>query len=281
MARKKLTGIAILLFFLLVSCTNHAKEEYATIVAQWQGKEILFPDSVCTFGDSIPISFDADFTIIAYYDSTGCTSCRMKLPYWREFMDKVDSVAGKGTVQLLLIADRKEVRELSYSLKRTSLSANLYHDSEGRMNALNSFPEKKELQAFLIDSHHRVQIVGNPLISHEMEQLYLSKIGNGFEEDDEEYEEYDHDFGSIMPDEEVSHIFEMKNESPDTLKVSKVLTSCECTFGTVIPEKIPPHSVYRVETTFRDTVAGSFLRSVTVYFDNRPEIRFELTGVIK
>ncbi len=276
--------IGLFLMILIGGCENKREDNYQRIVMEWQSREILFPDSMTCVGDSVPFCIDKEFMIVAYYDSLGCAGCRMKLSNWREFKNKVDSFVGPDKVGLLLISDREDVLDLNDALLKTNLAQNLYHDKEGVMNRLNTFPKQKELQTFLLGKNHTVLIVGSPLMSAKMEKLYLDRImadSSASVGEVKEYEEYGHDFGSIMPDEEVSHIFEMKNESPDTLKVSKVLTSCECTFGTVIPEKIPPHSVYRVETTFRDTVAGSFLRSVTVYFDNRPEIRFELTGVIK
>ena len=64
------------------SCKKSARDVYAEAVEEWIGKEILFPDSMMTVTGEMIAPPTADFTIVSYYDSTGCTGCRMKLPFW-------------------------------------------------------------------------------------------------------------------------------------------------------------------------------------------------------
>lgn len=65
---------------ILWSCSTD-KSDYTKLVSEWQGKEIVFPDVMTDLltGDTIDMS-DADFTILTYVDSAGCTGCKMKLP---------------------------------------------------------------------------------------------------------------------------------------------------------------------------------------------------------
>ena len=79
-----------------MSCSNNTRHindqlEYystdASIVEEWQGRTIEFPSvmvDVAT-GDTIDTS-EADFILLTYIDSAGCTGCSMKLPLWIKFI---------------------------------------------------------------------------------------------------------------------------------------------------------------------------------------------------
>ena len=89
-----LVGIlSIVCFF---SCQDKERERFSNLVHDWQGKEILFPDSLvfARFGtdtvDNI-LSPDAPYKILVYIDSLGCTTCKLQLDRWKEFIAYVDS----------------------------------------------------------------------------------------------------------------------------------------------------------------------------------------------
>ena len=268
----------------VASCGDSKREAYEKAVIEWTGKEILFPDSMRLVDGGMIAKPDADFTIVSYYDSVGCTGCRMKLRFWNEFMQRVDSVRGDKTVKLLMIAFSNDEKGLDYLRKRDHFNYPVVLDSSDAINSLNGFPEDPLMQTFLLDSDNHVLTFGNPVQSKGAFNLYLSLIGKSENniEDDGEWIEYSYDFGNVKPGESVSHIFSLKNESSDTLCVREVISSCECTAGTVVPTIIPPGSPYRVELSFRDTIPDNFLRSVMVYFENQtsPTLRFEVTGQV-
>lgn len=280
--------LSIILSFVILciasSCGDSKRKAYEEAVIEWTGKEILFPDSMRLVGGGMIAKPEADFTIVSYYDSVGCTGCRMKLRFWNEFMQRVDSVRGDKTVNLLMIAFSSDEKGLNYLRKRDKFNYLIVLDSSDAINTLNAFPEDPSMQTFLLDNDNRVLTFGNPVQSKGAFNLYLSLIGKGENsvEEDEECMEYNHDFGNIKPGEPVSHIFTLTNESSDTLRIREVISSCECTEGTVMPAIIPPGSPYRVEVSFRDTIPDNFLRSVMVYFENQtfPPLRFEVTGQI-
>lgn len=195
-------------------------------------------------------------------------------------MDRVDSVRGNQSVALVILAATKDVKKLKYMTKRYDFRHTVIYDGEDRINGMDRFPDDPKLQTFLLDSRNRVVTIGNPLDTRELANLYLSSIGNGSDPELEEVE-FQHDFGIVGKDIEVNHTFNMTNTLPDTLKVRKVITSCECTGASISQNIIPPGVEYSVTTTFHDTVPGEFLRTVTVYFENnKPEIHIELTGEI-
>ena len=76
---------------LLSSCSNlEKKRQVASIIEQWIGKEILYPEeTVFTVqdGDTLDnvLLKEYSYTIVNYVDSTGCTSCKLQLPRWNTF----------------------------------------------------------------------------------------------------------------------------------------------------------------------------------------------------
>lgn len=277
---KSLTGILLMVIaqFIICGCTN-GRKDYRDIVAEWIGKEILFPDSMETLTGERFVLPTADFTIVSYYDSAGCTGCRMRLQLWEEFMRKVDSVRGNRSVDLVLVAALADADELRFLSRRYGFAHILLHDSTDTFNRLNQFPEDSRLQTFLLNRSGKVMVIGNPLDGKGIENLYLSNMGNAPLDDDSE--EYEHDFGKLVAGESRNHTFRMRNESGDTLRVRDIITSCECTEGRVSAKEIAPGDSYEVTVSFRDTITGEFYRSVTLLFENKKtEICFAISGVI-
>ncbi len=278
----RILALMLLVLAIVPSCKKSERDVYAEAVEEWIGKEILFPDSMMTVTGEMIAPPTADFTIVSYYDSTGCTGCRMKLPFWNEFMNKVDSLKPSRNVALVMIAGSPDKKELSYLIKRDAFSYPVVMDADGKVNGLNRFPVDNQCNTFLIASGHKVLLIGNPVINRKISDEYLRIIGGG---DTGELSEgglmtYEHDFGLITPGERVSHIFTLKNEIGDTLKVRKIISSCDCTVVTVSTITIPPKSDYTVTVTFNDTMPGDFYRTVNLFFENQNEIQFELSGEI-
>lgn len=266
------------------SCKKTARDIYAEAVEEWIGREILFPDSMMTVTGEMIAPPTADFTIVSYYDSTGCTGCRMKLPFWKEFMNKVDSAKGNKSVTVLMIAAADKQTELKHLVRFNHFPGKMISDPEDEINRLNQFPNSTELQTFLIDQDHRVIALGNPVTGSNLSKMYISLI-EGEDQDNRQlpYDEEIHEFnfGRITPGEKVVHTFRLHNSFADTLKVREVITSCECTEASVSSKVIPPDSDYELKALFRDTVQGEFFRTILILFENnKPDIQFELSGEI-
>ena len=83
------------MFLLFSSCKESEKDKIARLVEEWEGKEILFPaHSFFTIQGKDTVDFslaDADYKVVTYIDSVGCTSCKLQLLRWKLFMQEVDS----------------------------------------------------------------------------------------------------------------------------------------------------------------------------------------------
>jgi len=77
---KRLLYILFLLF-LLAACRENKKEQFARLVQEWQGKEIVFPqDMVFTRFVTEQVEYripDAEYKVLIYVDSTSSSSRKM------------------------------------------------------------------------------------------------------------------------------------------------------------------------------------------------------------
>ena len=83
---KHLIWIFILLF--VVSCQDRQRT-IMDILQGWEGRVIQYPDSM-TFtirgNDTVDFSVCGEYKILSYVDSTGCTSCKLGLNEWADYI---------------------------------------------------------------------------------------------------------------------------------------------------------------------------------------------------
>ena len=278
----KLHLLVSFLIIILANC-NNPKKQYEQAIREWSGKRILFPDSMRSiFGDIVPPP-ESDYTIVAYFDSVGCTGCRMKLQFWNEFMSKVDSLIGKENITLFLITESADLIKIKHLIRQNHFNDAVINDSHGSFKKLNHISNDQNLQTFLLNRNNDIVIIGNPTESKGFEKLYLKEFNNNFHNSydlaEEVVEEYD--FGEIQRDKEVKHVFSRINHTNDTLSIRNIVTSCECTTANVSSYDIKPNENYYITVTFKDTVIGDFTRSVILkYQDKHPDEIFEISGKI-
>ena len=172
---------ALFLTFALftLSCGNDRRDKLADLVEEWQGKQIIFPEKmVFTVYGEEPVDFsipDADYKVLIYTDSIGCTSCKLGLGEWKEFIHEVDSVTG-GTVPFLFFFHTKSERDIINQLKIFQMNLPVCMDSEDQLNRLNRFPSDMRFQTFLIDRENRIRIIGNPVNNINVRSLYFRMV---------------------------------------------------------------------------------------------------------
>ena len=268
------TLLHIITLFLLLSCSGKTEQEerYAEIVSQWQGREIKLPAVMTDFltGDTINLD-DADFTILTYVDSTGCTGCKMKLPIWKILMSSIDSIPGHN-VTLLTVVQNEDKREVRNLLKGDNFRHPVVLDSTSVVNGTNLFPEEFLFNTFLLDKHHRVLAIGNPAYIPGVATLYrriirgdsgnitptaapISVSGT------------DLDVGTVKIGDVVSHNFQIANNGSDTLHLRDIVSSCDCTTAIASQNFIEPSGSVTLEVKFKgDKPEMDFFRTVDVFF---------------
>ena len=75
--------ILMMCVWMLASCQESREEAMLRLVQEWSGKEIKFPARsvfIVQGKDTVDFDFkDADYKVVTYIDSVGCTSCKLNL----------------------------------------------------------------------------------------------------------------------------------------------------------------------------------------------------------
>ena len=121
---------------------------------------------------------DADYKVVTYIDSVGCTSCKLQLLRWKLFMQEVDSTLNRP-VPFVFYFHPKDMKELRYITRRDAFVYPVCFDEKDDFNRLNHFPDEMTFQTFLLDKDNRVAAIGNPVHNPKVKELYLKVLTGG------------------------------------------------------------------------------------------------------
>ena len=268
-------GLLISLIIAFASCGESSdKARIQSIVEEWQGKQIVLPEVMTDFmsGDTINLT-DADFTILTYVDSIGCTGCKMKLPLWKNFLNSLDSI-GDGNFQFIMMVYPSDITELKYLMKRDDFDYPVYLDADNKVSKDNSFPDKTAFQTFLLDRNMKVTAIGNPTYSSEIAKLYKEIISGQISVSAESrnfvsVSDSQILLGNLRSGESRTREVVFTNQGNDTVRIEKVISSCDCTELSLPRRYIAPKSDLKAVLTFSgDSVSGDFERTIQVYFSD-------------
>lgn len=271
----KKSVIQIILMFLasitLWSCASET-DAYAKFVSEWQGKKIILPDNMTDVLTGDPIDTEnADFTILTFVDSLGCTGCKMKLSLWNEFIPSIDTL--DADVRIILIIQPKDLTEIIALLKREAYNYPVYLDTLSTICLTNTLPQENIYRTFLLNGDNEVIGIGNPAISSGIADFYKSIIsgrsvvnnsGDGMIVVDGNI-----DMGVLKANGSWERNITISNTGNDTVRVHKIIPSCDCTNVALQQNYIPPKSSILAKLKLDgDSMIGKFERSIHIYYEN-------------
>ena len=269
---KKLLYISLLLS-LLTACKENNKEKFALLVQEWQGKEIVFPqDMAFTRFVTEPVDYripDAEYKVLVYVDSVGCTSCKLQLPKWQELIAHVDS-ATNGNIPFIFVFQSKDDRELRYILKCDNFDRPVCIDRNNRFNSSNRFPQDITFQTFLLDKDNKVKVIGNPVHNLAVRDLYLKQItGMQYQEalpkTTLETDKAEYDLGTVKEGTTKKQTVTVRNTGTSVFKLKGFTTSCDCTEATCDWKELQPGESGTVTVSYEAEQPGEFYRTVEIY----------------
>ena len=271
--------------WVLASCQESREEAMHRLVSEWSGKEIKFPArSVFTIQgkDTVDWEFsNADYKVVTYIDSVGCTSCKLQLPRWKKLVAEVDSLMN-GRVPFLFYFHPKDMKELSYLLRRDRFTYPVCFDERDGLNRLNQFPMDMTFQTFLLDKDNKVVAMGNPVHNPKVKELYLGLITGSRSSKSSgqttqvSVNQTELDFGNFPKEEKQERSFVLTNTGKGLLVIQDITTSCGCTKVEYSKEPVRPGETLEVKVIYEAEKAGYFRKIVTVY-SNAEELPLRLT----
>ena len=280
----------IMFVFTFLSCQDRNKEAMLRLVKEWDGKEIKFPArSVFTIQGKDTVDFDfkdADYKVVTYVDSAGCTSCKLQLPRWIEFMEELESKT-KDNVPFVFVFHPKSAKELRHTLRLHGFNHPVFFDEKDDFNALNRFPDDMMFQTFLLDKDNKVVVLGNPVLNPLVKELYIGKVtGKGKQPDafatKMTVDRTEYDFGTFPMSASQECFFRITNTGSSLLMVQDVVTSCGCTKVEYDKHPVPPGQSMDLKVIYEAEESGRFTKVVTVYSNAETSpVRLRIKGNAK
>lgn len=269
---KWLVGLCVIPLW--VSCAKSDQECFTRLVTEWEGKEIKFPShSVFTIQGKDTVDFEfrhADYKVVMYVDSVGCTDCKLQLSRWKELVMEIDSLTG-GNVSFLFYFYPKDIKALRYILRRDAFTYPICLDEQNELDRLNDFPSDMTFQTLLLDKSNKVVAIGNPVLNPNIKELYI-KLITGIEEvkssviqTQVSVSQTVVDFGKFSMKEKKEHCFALTNMGNNMLVVQDIITSCRCTKAEYSKEPIRPGGTLEVKVIYEADELGHFNKNITVY----------------
>lgn len=280
----------LLLVLVMSGCAEDNKQKIVRLVETWQGKEIRFPESsvYTLFGkDTVDYTVGVKpHRILVYTDSVGCTSCKVQLPKWKEWIAEVDSLSG-GEVEFLFYFHPFNVKDIVYLLKRDKFDLPVCIDLGDELNRLNEFPADITFQTFLLDRENKVKVIGNPIHNTSVKNLYLKQIlGEGYREapvaeTTAEASVTRIDMGRFPMEKSAEAEFYIRNRGNEPLLILDTESSCGCTTATYDKRPVAGGDSLRVVLTYTPKEPKYFQESVTLVCNNKQRVRLTVSGVVE
>ena len=274
--RGKIT-VLLTLSITLSCCINADKKRISNIISYWKNREIIFPTKnyfTLMGEDTIPYQWkDASYKIISYIDSSGCTSCKLRLPFWKSYIAELDSLFD-NQIAVLLFLHPKTKAEACLLLKRDHFDSPVCLDIKDSLNTLNHFPSNANFQTFLLDKDNKILAIGNPILNPKVKDLYLRIIRGkplNMAETDKTPQttvsipSTEISMGDFPWQEEQTAVFTLKNTGDKPLVIQDAVTSCGCLHVSFTQQPVLPGNEAEVHATYKADNPGYFNKSITVY----------------
>ena len=173
-------------FYSFTACKNNetkAKEaSLKSVVENCLGKKLILPDSLSTYkpftnyiADSIEVS-NATIKIYSHINAS-CPTCIRDIVLWNSIIPYFS----KFKVPVILVCESNDNFEMVKYFHETrevkSFSYPLFFDLENEYIKRNKFmKESQQFETVLTDKENNILLLGNPIRSKEMKELYLKEI---------------------------------------------------------------------------------------------------------
>lgn len=282
---KPLDLIILLLTIFLSACQDKQKEIITLLVKEWQGKQILFPENMVftrfasdTTNFVIPTS---DYKVLVFVDSIGCTSCKLQLSRWKEFIRYTDSISQKN-IPFLFFFQFDDQWEIHSLLIRENFDKPICLDRSDSLNQLNHFPKDIRFQVFLLDKNNKVVVIGNPVHNPNVKELYLEEISRKQPvapiQTTVKVEKESLLLETIPLGKSKDTLFTLVNTGDQPLVIIDVTTTCGCAQTLFDKHPVQPGESLHIKVGVTPENKGLFDETITVKCNTNQLIKLNVRG---
>ncbi len=273
----------------LESCDSRDSEQRA-VVEEWMGKEIVIPEDLTFQIQDTPINYDfnnADFKIVTYVDSTGCTNCKMKLKEWDKIINDLKSDP-EVEVNFLMVINSTDLKEIRKMLKENNFQHPVCIDSLGVFNKVNTPPARMQFQTFLLNRQNEVIALGNPAYNPKIRELYKQLASEPAAESSDVNETSTicdnsvRALGVVNKGDTINKLFRLTNDKIDQLTLQEIVPSCHCITGNAKFTTIQRGMQADIKVRYiADTISQPIYQYLDIYFKEYDKpVRLILHGYI-
>lgn len=277
--------IILLLTIFLSACQDKQKEIITLLVKEWQGKQILFPENMVftrfasdTTNFVIPTS---DYKVLVFVDSIGCTSCKLQLSRWKEFIRYTDSISQKN-IPFLFFFQFDDQWEIHSLLIRVNFDKPICLDRSDSLNQLNHFPKDIRFQVFLLDKNNKVVVIGNPVHNPNVKELYLEEISRKQPvapiQTTVKVEKESLLLETIPLGKSKDTLFTLVNTGDQPLVIIDVTTTCGCAQTLFDKHPVQPGESLHIKVGVTPENKGLFDETITVKCNTNQLIKLNIRG---
>lgn len=277
--------IILLLTIFLSTCQDKQKEIITLLVKEWQGKQILFPENMVftrfasdTTNFVIPTS---DYKVLVFVDSIGCTSCKLQLSRWKEFIRYTDSISQKN-IPFLFFFQFDDQWEIHSLLIRENFDKPICLDRSDSLNQLNHFPKDIRFQVFLLDKNNKVVVIGNPVHNPNVKELYLEEISRKQPvapiQTTVKVEKESLLLETIPLGKSKDTLFTLVNTGDQPLVIIDVTTTCGCAQTLFDKHPVQPGESLHIKVGVTPENKGLFDETITVKCNTNQLIKLNIRG---
>ncbi len=282
--------LTILLVILFACCSESEKNKVLRIVKEWDGKEMKFPKNpVFTIRGTDTVDMDCNsssYKIVSYVaDSEECSSCKLQLNRWKDFIAEMDTIVPCHLTYLFFIHSEMG-EEIALQARREDFNYPVCLDSGGELNRLNHFPPGMSFHTFLLDESNKVIAIGNPILNPKV-KLFIERLVGKQKQENRlfttiEVNRLENELGRVKLSDEKICSFTVTNTGHNPFVIYDVITSCGCIKVDYAKMPTKPSDTVRLSVTFNAEKTGYFNKTLLVYCNIQDgPIRLRVSGTVE
>lgn len=278
--------IASLVLILLFSCQNKKSKEIESVLKEMQGKVIDFPStlrSVYMDKDTLcPAIFEKENKIVVYVDSMGCSECNMKIQEWIDIFKCTRDSLPNLSIIYIVSPKKGQSQKITSIFRKYEIDYPFFIDSLNQFGNLNKMPKERKYHTFLIDRHNRIVLVGSPIRSDKIWQLYKDYVRKQIDASDATTENANElnpaiagitqihlnqdsvNLGKLSYSSTKNTTFQIRNNGDHPLVIQTINTECGCTVAKYDKKPIAKGETATVILVYKPNSLGYFSKSAAV-----------------
>lgn len=295
--------IVLLVLILPFSCQNKKSKEIETILKKMQGRVVYFPStlrSVYMGKDTLcPTMLKNENKIVVYVDSIGCTECNMKIQEWTDIFKCTRDSLPNLSIIYIVSPKKGQSQKITSIFRKYEIDYPFFIDSLNQFGNLNEMPKERKYHTFLIDRQNRIVLVGSPMHSDKIWQLYKDYVRKQIGASDATTENASElnpaiegitqihlnqdsvNLGKLSYSSTKNTTFQIKNKGDHPLVIQTINTECGCTVAKYDKKPIAKGETATVILEYKPNSLGYFSKSADVICNiARGYLRLTISGEV-